>query len=60
MTSKIEPARPPPTEVNPQHIALAALLEIANSGKRLQRLRAIAVLMEYANRQRSEAGLVSG
>jgi hypothetical protein len=52
--------QPPPTEVNPQHIALAALLEIANSGKRLQRLRAIAVLMEYANRQRSEAGLVSG
>jgi hypothetical protein len=43
MTSKIEPD---PALL----IALTALLEIANSGKRLHRLRAIKVLMEYAAR----------
>jgi hypothetical protein len=51
--SKIELGEPP-TEISPQLIALAALLEIANSGKRLQRLRAIKALLDYAARQPAE------
>jgi hypothetical protein len=60
MSSKIAP--PESELVNPQTVAIHALLEIAarQGGRRNDRLRAIAALLEYAARQRSEAGLVSG
>ena len=59
MNSKIEP---PETElVNPQTVAIHALLEMAarQGGRRKDRLRAIAALLDYAVRQRSEMTVIN-